>query len=279
MNALDKILTGVREHNPEIESMGGHPNQPTMTLSFGKAFVTVDHDPTSNLFGLKGRREGGGGDWRNLPLGYHTDDPEKAVEWALEVLNTGRTCEVGKGVGLRQLRAWPHDQGIDFRLDTIVDMVEGDHHWESFNLNPDYQRSHVWANDQASKFVGFLIEGGQPPLIFLQRYDTDKNAPKGSEYWNLPIEVIDGQQRIRAIYGWMKDQYPATLTDGREIWFHDTDEIDRRCLPHIRVAFVDISREERLKFYLSLNRGGTIHTDAEINRVRDLLDKEKSTPE
>ena len=38
-----------------------------------------------------------------------------------------------------------------------------------------------------------------------------------------------------------------------------------------RVTVADIGRAQTLRWYLALNRGGTPHTDAEIERVQDLL--------
>lgn len=39
----------------------------------------------------------------------------------------------------------------------------------------------------------------------------------------------------------------------------------------LRLYYVDLSRAARLRFYLRLNRGGSVHTDAEITRVEALL--------
>ena len=62
--------------------------------------------------------------------------------------------------------------------------------------------------------------------------------------------------------------------DGRRIAFADTNEVDRRFLPSVKIAFIDLPRVERLRFYLKLNRGGTVHTDEEIDRVRALITAE-----
>jgi hypothetical protein len=44
----------------------------------------------------------------------------------------------------------------------------------------------------------------------------------------------------------------------------------------LRISYIDLPRKKRLEFYLKLNRGGSIHTDEEIEKVRDLLKKEPS---
>jgi hypothetical protein len=35
------------------------------------------------------------------------------------------------------------------------------------------------------------------------------------------------------------------------------------------------TREEVLQWYLDLNSGGVVHTEEELNRVREMLEKEK----
>jgi HNH endonuclease len=97
-------------------------------------------------------------------------------------------------------------------------------------------------------------------------------GPNGEsvDYLDMPSEVIDGKQRLTAIWRWMKDQIPAELSDGTMIWYHDTNEVDRRGLDSL-ITYTDISRVERLRFYLKINRGGTVHSEAEIGKVREML--------
>jgi len=83
--------------------------------------------------------------------------------------------------------------------------------------------------------------------------------------------VIDGQQRIRATLRWLEGVIPAEMDDGKAFWFRDLSLRDVRRLPNVHVSFVDLSRKERLRFYLRLNSGGTIHTTEEIQRVQELL--------
>ena len=92
----------------------------------------------------------------------------------------------------------------------------------------------------------------------------------------MPMEIIDGKQRLQAIARWMRDEIPALCHDGTLIWYHDTSIPERRSLM-LRLYYVDLPRAARLRFYLRLNRGGSVHTDAEITRVEALLAAE-ATP-
>lgn len=136
------------------------------------------------------------------------------------------------------------------------------------NISPDYQRGHIWTVEQSSKFIGHMLEGGQVAHIIVN------SGPNGC----APIpEVIDGKQRITACIGWSNNKFPALLYDGREIWARDLDQSSRvRCRNMIgmQYALVRLNRKQCLELYIKLNRGGTVHTDDEINRVKRLLDIE-----
>jgi hypothetical protein len=140
---------------------------------------------------------------------------------------------------------------------------------EAMNLNPDYQRGHVWTSEQSENFVGHLLEGGASPAFVLHE----------SRRGDWGYEMVDGQQRARAILAWFDGEIGARLSDNRLIWWKDADKVERRVLRMgitVQVNRGEWSRKERLDLYLKLNRGGTVHTDDEIARVRDLLTKETS---
>lgn len=230
---------------------------------------------------VQARKEGDDKDEYDYPLKLVlTDAPdwyEQMVAWVTDILSAGRTVECGAGVGVELFRRpWAeHAQSCYYMLESIVNWIDGnnkDH--DVLNLNPDYQRSHSWTDQQAERFVGHWLEGGDTPKFYIQRYSSAQNSPR-REYWLVPAEVIDGQQRLRALYRWYKGEIAAEISDGRRMWYRDTNEIERRGF-NIQLHFVDLPRLQRLEFYVRLNRGGTVHKDEEIQRVRDLISKGKS---
>lgn len=199
------------------------------------------------------------------------------VIWAGAILRTGRTLACGKGIGLYERnRRNPTFGTCDYPWDTILAMVEGTYEHQKFDLNPDYQRGAVWTERQQQEFVGFLLDGGDCHKIVVQRYETAKNAPATHKdtYYELPAEVVDGQQRLRAVCAWLRGKICAITPEGDRLWFKDTNEVDRRGLM-LKIHYVDLPRVERLRFYIKLNRGGTVHTEQEIVHVQALLDAEK----
>jgi hypothetical protein len=280
MDAHENFTTLIKARIPGVSIS---TSQSGLHVQFGHSRVKVSPvQSQAKGFFLRGRREGGEGHpttWEDLPLTKQVEDLSEAVDWVCWVLETGRTCEVGKGLNLRTLNTWPPFSPVDYDFRYLCDEVLrlNEHRRPAWDLNPDYQRGAVWTKTQQSRFIGHLLEGGQAPLLFVQRYDSPKNAPAGhkKDYYDLPNEVIDGQQRIRAILAWMANEIPAEISDGRLLWYEDTDEIDRRGLPHVKVAILDIPRKERLEFYLRLNFGGVAHTAEDLDKVRELLANEK----
>lgn len=249
----------------------GYKSQSYLEFKYGYAFVQVYKDKVVY------RKEGGEKKEAPIPVEPLETTVGTLVKLCEEVLATGRTIECGKGIGMKEWQWMPSYQTTHSSIEDVVEYMDGTFKGTReapWNMNPDYQRDACWTDEQAERFVGYWLSGGQVPLIFLQRYSSYENSPV-HEYWDLPIEVIDGQQRLRALYRWVKGEIAAEIADGRKFWFKDTNEIERRMFPAVVLAYVDLSRKDRLRFYLGLNRGGTVHTDAEIARVRDLLNREK----
>jgi hypothetical protein len=162
--------------------------------------------------------------------------------------------------------AAPHGDGeASLFAHTLRRWVDG-HDGLRLNLDPDYQRGHVWTEAQSAAFVGHKLEGGECPTLTIQRWSHD------------PVdELVDGKQRVLAMIGFVECRIPALLSDGRSYYLTDWGEHDRSIIPRsfelmLRARFINCrSRAEVIRTYLRLNRGGSIHSDEEIARVRALL--------
>lgn len=137
------------------------------------------------------------------------------------------------------------------------------------DMDVDWQRDHVWTEKQKQLFIGHVLEGGEvQPLI----------VNEGVDGYLVPAQLIDGKQRMTAALDWEEGRIAALISDGREILAADLDKASRtKCSNSIglQYAMVRLTREGCLELYLRLNRGGTVHTDDEIGRVRELLAKER----
>ena len=132
------------------------------------------------------------------------------------------------------------------------------------DLNPDFQRGHVWSELQQIRFVEFCLKGGKGSNTI--RF----NCCGWMQDFRGPFELVDGKQRLEAVRKFMRNELPA---------FGFTIEQYEGKFPFARYDFLirvnDLpTRREVLQWYLDINTGGVVHTDTEIAKVRDLLEQE-----
>jgi hypothetical protein len=137
------------------------------------------------------------------------------------------------------------------------------------DLNPDFQRGHVWTPQQQTAYVEFCLKGGKHSSLL--RF----NCVGWMSDFRGPFVLVDGKQRLEAVRAFLRDQLPVfgghTISDFDE---KDRELIGRRYDFVVAVNSLE-TRLEVLKWYLDINPGGVVHTDEEIERVRKLAAKEK----
>jgi len=130
--------------------ISGHTNQIGGHLSYGYANI---HIPSSLHYwkGVVYSRKEGEGTPHKLDTETFIPDVENwwdlLVALCVEVLSTGRTCEVGTGINLRSWQFSVHGRPTDYRWESLVEDMKGRHD-VTWNLNPDYQRGSVWSPEQ-----------------------------------------------------------------------------------------------------------------------------------
>lgn len=91
-------------------------------------------------------------------------------------------------------------QTIEYDLETLVKKIKRG----IIKLNPDYQRKHRWKNDFSSRLIESLILNIPIPLIYIsQDIDVDTEIDENVARYS----VIDGQQRLTAIYEFFNNSY------------------------------------------------------------------------
>lgn len=249
-----------RSKADELAAQAGELGMDTGKVSRSQACSVVQYGYSLISFFpqvIRARREGVGrvGD-NSIRVEY--GDPEWMSK-CINILSSGRTVECGAGVGMRDICQRISFQTVDYSLPFLVSKLRDPAY---FNLSPDYQRADVWTHSQRCRFIGFLLENGRGPLVFMQ--ETQDGIG--------PYEVIDGKQRLTSCMMFIDGDIPAELSDGRLVWWKDFNEVDRRIVPSIKCGIVRLQdKASVLRFYLKLNRGGTVHTDEELDRVRSML--------
>lgn len=84
--------------------------------------------------------------------------------------------------------------------------------------NPEYQRGPVWSKSQKKSLVDSVLRGYPIPLIYLHYISKQVAGHQQIRY-----EVIDGQQRINALYEYREGNFklfnPAIQTEADEAQF------------------------------------------------------------
>jgi len=141
-------------------------------------------------------------------------------------------------------------------LDEVIERYEK----YGLNLDVEFQRAHVWSEDQQIAFVEFILRGGQTqPLLF--------NHPNWLGSWKGNMVLVDGKQRLTALLKFIKN-------DLKVFGGYTKDKIDGLGLRGIDIK-VNVNNLKTMKevyqWYIELNSGGTPHTEDEINKVKKLL--------
>lgn len=153
-------------------------------------------------------------------------------------------------------------------LETLMEDYIKDYNLE---LNPDFQRGHVWTEEQQIAYVEFFLRGGvSARTIYLNcPYFTDYKVDK----YDMDMVCVDGLQRLTALRKFLANELPVFghyLND-----FEDKKALLRK--ESLRVNVNELkTRKEVLEWYIDFNNGGTVHSREEIDRVKKLLEDEKS---
>lgn len=179
---------------------------------------------------------------------------------------------------IRPLRSAQYETDIMFsHLEQALASYKKD--WGGLELDPDFQRGHVWTPAQQRHFIENILRGVVSTSGYLVQFncpnwDADKyegDLPRG-------FQCIDGLQRITAVRKFLAgDVFPfgLSVTD-----LDDSSYSMNRTLFRFRFAVHNFeSRADLLQHYLDLNAGGTPHTDEEIQRVALMLEECVTKPD
>ena len=68
---------------------------------------------------------------------------------------------------------------------------------------PQYQRGSVWTRKQKQLLMDSILRGMDIPKLYLRAIGEDGNR-------GYTLEVVDGQQRLRAIWEFFDGEYPLS---------------------------------------------------------------------
>lgn len=174
--------------------------------------------------------------------------------------------DIPKYVGL--IRSWGLDQSWHNIERFIDDLNTPDMPVE---LEPDFQRAHVWSPGQQVAWVEFCLRGGHQnsPIMF-------------NEYPSGQIVLVDGLQRLTSIRKFRRGELRVLHGLYGKIDGWSYDEMDPSVKRVMRLSTrIEVNRlttrESVLLWYIQLN-SGVAHTKEELDRVRSLWEAERMKP-
>ncbi|MDY8021194.1 DUF262 domain-containing protein [Paenibacillus polymyxa] len=151
----------------------------------------------------------------------------------------------------------------DYDLERFVKAIE-EFENEGLQMNPDFQRGHVWDEAQQVAYIEYLLKGGKTARVIYLNCVGWQNGVYGEDF-----VCVDGLQRATAIKRFIHNEIKVFGAYFKEY------EDSPRMTQGVKININDLStRKEVLQWYIDFNTGGTVHTSEEIERVRRLLDVE-----
>ncbi len=195
---------------------------------------------------------------------YRQKEKKEREDRAAYIRRTEELCAI-----INPLRTAQYEVDHDWRyIRTALDGYRKD--YGGMDLTPDFQRGHVWTPEQQCHFIENVLRGVVSSAGFVIQFNCP-NWENDRYSGDLPrgFQCIDGLQRLTAVQSFLDgDVKPFGLS---------ADDLNgsrfsmRGSSYRFRMAVHDFqTRADLLQHYVDLNAGGTPHTKAEIDRVREL---------
>lgn len=152
--------------------------------------------------------------------------------------------------------SWQCNMGWEYFIKWIDENIKE----SDLQLNPDFQRGHVWTEEQQIAYIEFRLRGGTSGRIVYF------NCPGWMGSFDGEFVCVDGLQRITAIKRFMNNEIKVFGTYYKE--FEDGLPLDIDIIVNINNLK---TKNEVLQWYIEMNDGGTPHTKEEIDRVKQMM--------
>lgn len=162
-------------------------------------------------------------------------------------------------------------------LESTIYGTNDDEMRSKVDLNPIFQRGHVWTREQQVAYIENFLRSPQTvnKTIYMNDLFVYGNVDKVTEENNMvagKIVCLDGLQRLTAALDFVHGKF--TVFGG--VSYEDILNSPTRtrilndCLFDINYLVLS-NNKEVIDFYVDFNAGGTPHTKEEIERIKKLI--------
>ena len=155
---------------------------------------------------------------------------------------------------------------VDVSLDYVLFNLSSFMEQGEVELNPEFQRGHVWSPEQQTAYMEFRMRGGMSGKdIYFNHPSWQGGYKKGDK-----LVCVDGLQRLSAAVAFLFGQIPVF---GSYIYEYEERLRMAGQLNFFTFHIANLKTDkEIMEWYLSLNEGGTPHSESEINRVKEMVE-------
>lgn len=150
--------------------------------------------------------------------------------------------------------------------DYLEEWLKGQQDDIGLDLSPEFQRDHVWTEIQEIRYVEYIVRGGKTGR------DIHFNGKGWMKDFDGPLVLVDGKQRVKAVLRFLRGEIPA-------FGYYYSDFAPRSfglCGPDFTIHVNDLKTDkEVMQWYVDMNAGGTVHTNEEIQKVKDMIAAEE----
>ena len=157
---------------------------------------------------------------------------------------------------------------VNYPLTSLVREIEEEVSEMGLQLNPEFQRGHVWTEEQQIAWIEYHLRGGKSGnTIYLNDpFWKSYREPKPNEYSDYVC--VDGLQRITAAQRFVHNEIKVFGSYFKE--YEDRLRLANNATMILNVNNLQ-SEKEVLQWYVDMNAGGTPHTNEEIERVKQMI--------
>lgn len=154
---------------------------------------------------------------------------------------------------------------IDVDLRRVPQWIKTEQKEANLQLNPVFQRGHVWNEKQQVSWLEFFLKGGKSgDVVYFNCPSWHHKVP--DKNYNEYV-CVDGLQRLTAICRFINNEIKVFGSYFSE--YEDPIFLNRHTL---KININDLkSEKEVMQWYVDMNSAGTQHSNEEIERVRQMI--------